>query len=159
MKRIKKIYRKLFSDVHSKYRLVLRDGSFREVFSFRLSRFNVIVGGGIALFLVISATILLIAFTPLKQIIPGYMREDFVSMAHDDRIRIDSLINVVEAQSLMLGIMQNVMENKVPADEANVVKDSLKNYSDISYRISVQDSILRRQVEAVAHQFAVRESK
>ncbi len=144
---IKYIWSKLFTDVHNKYRIVLMNEGFKEIFSFRLSRFNVIVGGGIAIFLIVSATTILIAFTPLRQLIPGYTRHGLVAMAYDSRAKIDSLTNVVEAQSLMLGVLQNVLENKIPVDTGAKINDSLKNYSDIAYRISLEDSNLRKEIE------------
>jgi hypothetical protein len=147
---IKNIWRKLFTDVHHKYRLALRDESFKEVFSFRLSRFNVIIGGSIALFLIVSTTILLIAFTPLKQLIPGYTQHRFVTMSYQNRTRLDSLSNIVEAQGLMLQVMQDVVEGKISADVAATIKDTLKDYSKITYRISLQDSLLRDKIEAAA---------
>jgi parvulin-like peptidyl-prolyl isomerase len=150
VKHIKTLWRKLFTDVYHKYRLVLRDESFREIFSFRLSRFNVIVSSSIALLLIVSTTILIIAFTPLKQVIPGYTRHGFVAMSRQNLTKIDSLENVVEAQGLMLKIMQNVIEGKISADTAEIIKDTLKDYSKITYRVSIQDSLLRKEIEARA---------
>jgi hypothetical protein len=147
-KHIKALWHKLFTDVYHKYRLVLRDESFKEIFSFRLSRFNVIVGGSIALFLIVSTTILLIAFTPLKQIIPGYTQHSFVAMTYQNRTKIDSLSGVVEAQALMLQVMQDVVEGKISANTAVAIKDTLKDYSKITYRISMQDSLFRTEMDA-----------
>ncbi len=141
------IWCKLFKDVHSKYRIVLMNEGLKEIFSFRLSRFNVIVGGSVAIFLIVSATTILIAFTPLKQFIPGYTRQGFVAMTFDNRVKIDSLTNVVETQSLMLDVLQNVLENTIPVDTGAKINDSLKNYSNIGYRISLEDSILRKDIE------------
>ena len=56
-----------------KYRLVvLNDDTFEERFSLKLSRLNVFVLGGIFSILLIAATTVLIAFTPIKEYIPGY---------------------------------------------------------------------------------------
>ena len=56
-----------------KYRLVvLNDDSFEEKLSFKLSRLNVFVVTGLAIVLLISGTTLLIAYTPLREYIPGY---------------------------------------------------------------------------------------
>jgi hypothetical protein len=107
----------------------------------------VIVGGSVALFLIMSSTILLIAFTPLKQFIPGYMQHRFVTMSFQNRIKIDSLSNVVETHGLMLQIMKNVIEGEVYVDTAEMVKDTLKDYSKIIYWISLQDSLLRKDIE------------
>lgn len=68
-KRGKKIKKKLLH----KYRLVvLNEETFEERFSFKLNRLNVFVFSTIFALLLIAGTTLLIAFTPLREYIPGY---------------------------------------------------------------------------------------
>ncbi|NDH90811.1 MAG: M23 family peptidase, partial [Flavobacteriia bacterium] len=56
-----------------KYRVVLLDEtSFEERFSLVLSRFNVFVVVGTTAVVLVISTILLIAYTPLREYIPGY---------------------------------------------------------------------------------------
>lgn len=56
-----------------KYRLVvLTEQSYEEKFSFKLTRLNVFVFGGIFSILLITLTSLLIIYTPLKEYIPGF---------------------------------------------------------------------------------------
>ena len=64
---------KLKQKLTDKYRLVvLNEDNFEERFSLKLSRLNVFVFGGFFSILLIAATGILIAFTPLKEYIPGY---------------------------------------------------------------------------------------
>jgi len=63
----------IFERLRYKYRLViLNDDTFEEKLSFKLSRLNVFVITGLAIVLLISGTTLLIAYTPLREYIPGY---------------------------------------------------------------------------------------
>ena len=63
----------VFQRLRYKYRLViLNDDTFEEKLSFKLSRLNVFVITGLAIILLISGTTLLIAYTPLREYIPGY---------------------------------------------------------------------------------------
>ena len=56
-----------------KYRLVLLDEStFEERFSMALSRLNVFVVIGTTTVTLIIGTLLLVAYTPLREYIPGY---------------------------------------------------------------------------------------
>ena len=56
-----------------KYSLVvLNEDTFEERFSLKLSRLNVFVLGGFFSILLMVLTIVLIAFTPIKEYIPGY---------------------------------------------------------------------------------------
>jgi len=55
-----------------KYRLViLNEDTFEEKISFKLTRLNVFFFSGITAILLIGLTTLLIAFTPLREYIPG----------------------------------------------------------------------------------------
>ena len=64
---------KKFQRLKHKYRLViLNDDTFEEKVSLRLSQLNVFVVLGISSLVLILLVILLIAFTPLKEFIPGY---------------------------------------------------------------------------------------
>ena len=65
-----------------KYRLIiLNEDSFEEKISFKLTRLNVFILGGLFSIILVIATIFLIAFTPLKEYIPGYssikLKRDF----------------------------------------------------------------------------------
>lgn len=65
--------RKIIAKLRNKYRLVLiNDSSFAEVFSIRLTPFNVgmLLSTIFVLFTVII--FLLIAYTPMRQMVPGY---------------------------------------------------------------------------------------
>jgi type IV secretory pathway component VirB8 len=56
-----------------KYRLViLNEETFEERFSFKLNRLNVFVFSTLFAFFLIVATTVIIAFTPLREYIPGY---------------------------------------------------------------------------------------
>ncbi|MGY0407622.1 MAG: M23 family peptidase, partial [Polaribacter sp.] len=64
---------KLKQKLTDKYKLVvLNENTFEERFSLKLSRLNVFVLGGIFSILLILLTAVLIAFTPIKEYIPGY---------------------------------------------------------------------------------------
>jgi len=64
---------KLKQKLTNKYRLVvLNENTFEERFSLKLSRLNFYIFGGLFSVTLILVTILLIAFTPLKEYIPGY---------------------------------------------------------------------------------------
>jgi len=62
---------KLKQKLTNKYRLVvLNENTFEERFSLKLSRLNFYIFGGLFSVTLILVTILLIAFTPLKEYIP-----------------------------------------------------------------------------------------
>ena len=65
--------RKLRKKLLHKYRLViLNEDTFEERFAIKLTRLNVFVIMSILTIFLIISTTLLIAFTPLREYIPGY---------------------------------------------------------------------------------------
>ena len=62
-----------FQRLKNKYRLVMmNDETFEEKVSFRLSRLNVFIAIGASVIILIIITTYIIAFTPLREYIPGY---------------------------------------------------------------------------------------
>jgi len=56
-----------------KYRLVImHDETLEERLTFRLTRLNVFIASGLLIIILIILTTILIAFTPLREYIPGY---------------------------------------------------------------------------------------
>ena len=88
-----------------KYRLVvLNEDTFEERFSLKLSRLNVFVLGGVFSVLLIVLTTILIAFTPIKEYIPGYS---------SSQLKADAIKLTFEADSLKLKLA--ILENYTKA--------------------------------------------
>ena len=80
--------RKLFT----KNRLViLNEDTFEEIFSLRLTLMNVFVVASIAAILIITFTTYIIAFTPLREYIPGYASTKLRKEATELALKSDSL--------------------------------------------------------------------
>ena len=64
---------KLKQKLINKYRMVIiNEDTFEEKLTFKLNRLNVFIFGGLIAILLIVGTIFLIAFTPLREYVPGY---------------------------------------------------------------------------------------
>jgi len=83
-----------------KYRLVvLNEDTFEERFAIKLTRLNVFVILSLGTILLIAGTIFLIAFTSLKEYIPGYSSTQLKKQATYLNYKTDSLqkkININE---------------------------------------------------------------
>jgi murein DD-endopeptidase MepM/ murein hydrolase activator NlpD len=89
---MKKTKDKIKSKLTKKFRLVvLNEASFEERFSFKLTRLNVFVFGGIISVLLIGVTVFIIAFTPIKEYIPGYSSTKLKRQATSLFYKVDSL--------------------------------------------------------------------
>ena len=84
----KKLHRKLFT----KNRLViLNEDTFEEIFSLKLNLMNVFVVATIGAIFLISVTTFIIAFTPLREFIPGYSSSKLKRDATELALKSDSL--------------------------------------------------------------------
>lgn len=133
-----------------KYRLViLNESTFEEKISFKLSRLNVFVMGSLCVFGLIGLTILLIAFTQLREYIPGYSSTKLKKQATGLTYKTDSLVHVLDNTNKYLENIRLVLTGDIENNEIN--RDSLKKQfkldaSAIDLTPIRQDSLLRAEV-------------
>ena len=145
-KKRKEIKRKLLH----KYRLViLNESTFEEKISFKLSRLNVFVTGTLFIIGLIGLTTLLIAFTPLREYIPGYSSTRLKQQATDLTYKTDSLVNVLNYTNRYLNNVRMVLRGDIENNEIN--RDSLFEQfkidpSTIDLTPIKEDSLLRASV-------------
>jgi len=132
-KRLKRkiIKKKLFT----KNRLViLNEDTFEEIFSLRLTLMNVFVVATIGTLLIIFITTYIIAFTPLREYIPGYA---------STQLKKDATVLALKSDSLNLALKKN---------EAYI--ESIKKVltGDLEYAKFNKDSILASVSEPVSEE-------
>ncbi len=130
-----------------KYRFsIVNDTTFEEVWRVRLTQYNAfLLITGLVLF-IIGATVSLIAFTNLREFIPGYpdvtMRRNILLSA----IRLDSLDKELELRDKYFANMNAIISGKEPADFFSV-QDTTGNYRSIVFKNTPEDSALKARVE------------
>ncbi|HIB36748.1 M23 family metallopeptidase [Mesonia sp.] len=142
--------KKLAKKLLHKYRLVvLNEDTFEEKFAFKLTRLNVFVTVGVSMLVLIILTTLLIAFTPLREYIPGYSSAKLNQQATQLALKTDSLQQVIHKQNQYFKSISNVLSGKVSVENFN--KDSVlstnENIAEVTLNPSKEDSLLREQVE------------
>ncbi|PIB23365.1 M23 family metallopeptidase [Maribacter sp. 4G9] len=146
VKRRKEIKRKLLH----KYRLViLNESTFEEKISFKLSRLNVFVTGSLFMIALIGLTILLIAFTPLREYIPGYSSTALKRQATELTYKTDSLVRTLNYTNRYLDNIRMVLKGDIENNEIN--RDSLFEQfkidpSSVDLTPTREDSLLRAEV-------------
>lgn len=132
----------------SKFRfVVMNDQTLEEKFSLRLTPMNIIVVGGSAALMLIILTLYLIAFTPLREYIPGYadvnMRRNLIKMT----LKTDSLMQKLNADEKYLSNMLDILNGKV--DTTLPQKKTGQQLYDSIQQLnkSAADSQLRWQIE------------
>ncbi|MFY7729007.1 MAG: murein hydrolase activator EnvC family protein [Flavobacterium sp.] len=121
-KRLKKqiLKKKLFN----KNRLViLNEDTFEEIFSLRLNLMNVFVGLTTVSIVMIALTTYIIAFTPLREYIPGYASTQLKRQATENAIKSDSLIKVLDQEKAYLASIKKVLTGDL--DHTKLSRDSI----------------------------------
>lgn len=134
-----------------KYRLVvLNEDTFEERFAIKLTRLNVFVIASMSIILLVSGTIFLIAFTSLKEFIPGYSSTALKKKATELNYRTDSLQQVINLNEQYYASIKRVLTGDVRTVEFN--RDSIIDAANIdSGQLNLEpikeDSILRDIVD------------
>ncbi len=141
--------RKWLDRLRNRYRLVvMNDDTFEERFSLRLTPLGFLILIGSVSIVMVILVISLVAFTPLREYIPGYadvqMRRDIDKMM----LRSDSIEREAAAREAYLKNIATILSgNDKPENPANP-KDTTKNYSNLNFRPSKEDSMLREEIES-----------
>ena len=121
----KRLKRKLLKKkLFTKNRLViLNEDSFEEIFSLRLTLMNVFVATTIGAALLIFITTYIIAFTPLREYIPGYASTKLKKDATELALKSDSLTNALKKNDAYLLSIKKILNGDL--DVAHLSKDSI----------------------------------
>jgi len=147
-KRLKR--RKLRKTLFTKNRLViLNEDTFEEIFSFKLNIMNVFVAATLGAILLISFTTVIIAFTPLRELIPGYSSSKLKRDATELALKSDSLTLALKKNEAYIKSIQKVLTGELEYAKFN--KDSILAASDeapsqLDLSPSKEEMELRNQV-------------
>ncbi|PIB33276.1 peptidase M23 [Gaetbulibacter sp. 5U11] len=146
-KKSKKIKKKLLH----KYRLViLNDDTFEERLSLNLTRLNVFILGTISAIILIVATTILIAFTPLKEYIPGYSSTTLKKKAVKLSFKTDSLQRAIDLNEKYFASIKQVLQGEVSTVQFNkdsIIQAAKLEASQVDLNPIKEDSILRQKVD------------
>lgn len=146
----KKKQKKFTKKLLHKYRLViLNEDTFEERFAIKLTRLNVFVLMSLSAIVLIALTTILIAFTPLREYIPGYSSTALKKEATNLNFKTDSLQQVIRMNEQYFESIKRVLTGDVATVEFN--KDSIIKAAEqeaIEYNLnpSREDSLLREKI-------------
>lgn len=140
--------KKFVKKLKNKYRLVImRDETFEERLSFRLSRLNVFVVVGTAVILLIVATTFLIAYTPLREYIPGYADVNVKKNLNFLLSKTDSLEAELYQKEIYVESIRKILTGEDSLEKPPKPKQLHANYDTITITKSKEDSLLRKEIE------------
>jgi murein DD-endopeptidase MepM/ murein hydrolase activator NlpD len=142
----KKLQKKLLH----KYRLVvLNEDTFEERLAFKLTRLNVFVLGSLTAILLVAVTTVLIAFTPIREYIPGYSSTALQRQALELDFKTDSLLDIVYMNDAYISSVKKVLRGEVSAvviNKDSIFKAAQADADVLDLNPSKADSILRAKV-------------
>ncbi|MFD2542909.1 M23 family metallopeptidase [Lacinutrix gracilariae] len=150
MERKKKKEKKIAKKLLHKYRLViLNEDTFEERLSFKLTRLNVFVLLAFSSVLLIIGTTILIAFTPLKEYIPGYSSTALKKKATTLYHKTDSLEKVIAVNERYFSSIKKVLYGEMSSVDFNrdsIIEAAKLDVSEIDLAPTREDSLLREKV-------------
>jgi hypothetical protein len=142
----KKLHRKLFT----KNRLViLNEDTFEEIFSLKLNLMNVFVVATIGAIFLISVTTFIIAFTPLREFIPGYSSSKLKRDATELALKSDSLTIALKKNEAYIQSIQKVLNGELEYAKFNkdsILASSTEVVPQVKLSASEEELELRKEV-------------
>ncbi|MEN3323805.1 M23 family metallopeptidase [Mariniflexile soesokkakense] len=143
----RKIKRKLLD----KYRLViLNEHTFEERLSIKLTRLNVFVLASLSAIILIAGTTMLIAFTSLKEYIPGYSSASLKKKATELNYKTDSLQQVIMLNDRYYASIKKVLQGEVSTidfSRDSIIQAVKIEASEVNFKPTAEDSLLRQKVD------------
>lgn len=141
---------RFFSKVLTKNRLIiLNEDTFEEIFSLKLNWMNVFVVVSLSAIFLVAITTFIIAFTPLREFIPGYssskLKKDAIVLA----LKSDSLTVELKKNEAYIQSIQKVLNGQMEYAKFN--KDSIMAEAEeaeepINMEASEEEIALRKEV-------------
>ena len=129
--------------------IILNEDTFEETFSLKLTLMNVFVFATLGAIIITIVTTFIIAFTPLREFIPGYSSSKLKKDAMVLALKSDSLTMALKKNEAYILSIQKVLNGEL--DYAKFNKDSILSStdeapSDLDLTASKEELELRKQV-------------
>ena len=149
MAKDKKNKRLWIQNLLNRYRMVvINETTFEEKFFIRISQFNIIVL--VILFVTLTAigSFFLVAYTPLREFIPGYTSLTIRKEAIRNSFLLDSLTLEFEKQDLFISSIKSALTGEINWEENSLLDDQSQSPEVLNSdnAMSEADSLLRLEV-------------
>lgn len=140
---------KFIQRLRNRYRLVvMNDDTFEEKLSLQLTPLGLFILVGSVTIVMVMIVTSLIAFTPLREYIPGYadtgVRRNLVRLT----FKSDSLEKSMIAQNAFMENISNVLRGDIKLDTTQNRPDKNKEYSKLKMAATKNEDELRKNIES-----------
>ncbi len=145
----KNIRTKLLTRLRNRYRLtIMNDDTFEEKFTLRLTPLGVVILIGSVTIVFTIIVISMLAFTSLREYIPGYadvgVRRDMIKLA----LKSDSLEQTITEQNFFIQNLDNVLQGNLKNDSALSRPNKKPTPPNLKIGASPKEKELRKTIEA-----------
>ncbi len=145
----KNLRKKIITRLRNRYRLtVMNDDTFEEKFTLRLTPLGVVILIGSVTIVMTMLVISLLAFTSLREYIPGYadisVRREMIRLA----MKSDSLEQTISEQNFFVQNLNNVLSGNIKNDSAQTRPDKKITPPNLKINPSVKEKALRKIIES-----------
>lgn len=127
--------------------VVMDDSTFEERVSVTLTPLGILVAISAITIVMTALVVSLIAFTPIREYIPGYadvgMQQDLIELNE----KTDSLVREAEANEQYLANLKKILKGNDTAVIVQNPTDTTKKYENLNFSRSPEDSALRDEFE------------
>lgn len=141
-----------YKKLKHKYRFaIFNEQTYEELIVFRLSKLNVVTFVSFLTIVLIVLVTFLIAFTSLREYIPGYPDANQRLLIVRNTQRVDSLIIEINRRDKFINTFQAILRGEIPDSLENEIESNqvseVANLNVMEFSRSQEDSILRAHVE------------
>ena len=141
-------HRAFWKDIKFKYKLTItNENTLEEVVGVHVSKLNGIswlVLIVVVLFIIAS---LIVAFTPLRNYLPGYMNSEIREQVVSNALRADSLQQAIDKQNLYILNIQDIFRGAIKADTIQSIDSLTTLRADTLMNITQREANFRKQYE------------
>lgn len=147
-KKKKKRSKAFWNNIKFKYKLtIINENTLEEVVGLRVSKLNgisVLLSTLTVLFLIAAG---IIAFTPLRNYLPGYMNSEIRAQVVENALRVDSLQQLVDRQNLYIVNIRDIFSGKIKADTVQSIDSLTTIREDSLMKRTQREDEFRKQYE------------
>jgi murein DD-endopeptidase MepM/ murein hydrolase activator NlpD len=145
-----KVKPKLIDRLRNRYRLVvMNDDTFEERFSLRQTPLGFLILISVVTIIMITLVVSLVAFTPIREYIPGYadvgMQTELVKL----NFKADSLEKSLVVKQHYMDNLSMILSGKDTAEHPKNPRDTTKKYNNLNFRPNAADTALRKEIEGM----------
>jgi len=143
-----KVHRRIFRKLTHKFRMVLlNEETYEEVGHMRLTRLNLIAVTGVIVLLIVAIVYVLIAYTSIREFIPGYPDAAMRQNIRENAMKIDSLEYEQAVRDQYFDNLKRIITGEAPLSYLNDTTE-VSRREEIAFSRSSNDAMLRQQVTA-----------